>query len=83
MKPRLKNMEEIMIMGVNVDVVGTTTIESAVIIILQKGITHLIIRRIKMERVYRKNHQKAMKISVIGVVWKVIGHVPVVLLNIW
>ena len=83
MKPHLKNMEEIMIVGVNVDMVGTTNIESVVIIIIQKGITHLTIRRIKMERVYKINHQRAMKISVIGVVWKVIGHVPVVLLNIW
>ena len=72
-----------MIVGVNVGVVRTTNIESAVIIILQKGITHLTIRRIKMARVYRINHQKAMKISVIVVVWKVIGHVPVILLNIW
>ena len=72
-----------MIVGVNVDVVGTTNIENVVIIILQKGIKHLTIRRIKMARVYRINHQKAMKISVIGVVWKVIGHVLVILLNIW
>ena len=72
-----------MIVGVNVAVVGTTNIESVVIIILQKGITRLTIKRIKMVRVYRINHQRAMRISVISVVWKVIGHVPVILLNIW
>ena len=72
-----------MIVGVNVAVVGTTNIESVVIIILQKGITQLTIKRIKMVRVYRINHQRAMRISVISVVWKVIGHVPVILLNIW
>ena len=83
MKPHLKNIEEIMIVGVNVAVVGTTNIESVVIIILQKGITRLTIKRIKMVRVYRINHQRAMRISVISVVWKVIGHVPVILLNIW
>ena len=83
MKPHLKNIEEIMIVGVNVAVVGTTNIESVVIIILQKGITQLTIKRIKMVRVYRINHQRAMRISVISVVWKVIGHVPVILLNIW
>ena len=58
-------------------------IERIVLIILQKGITHLTIRRIKMARVYKINHQTVMKISVIGVEWKVIGHVPIVLLNIW
>ena len=68
MKPHLKNMEEIMIVGVNVAVVGTTNIESVVIIILQKGITQLTIKRIKMARVYRINHQRAMRISVISVV---------------
>ena len=68
MKPHLKNIEEIMIVGVNVAVVGTTNIESVVIIILQKGITQLTIKRIKMARVYRINHQRAMRISVISVV---------------
>ena len=57
-----------MIVGVNVAVVGTTNIESVVIIILQKGITQLTIKRIKMARVYRINHQRAMRISVISVV---------------
>jgi len=83
MKPHLKNMGEIMIVGVDMYVVGTTNIERIVLIILQKGITHLTIKRIKMIRVCKINHQRAMKVSVIGVVWKGIGHVLVVCLNIW
>ena len=36
-----------------------------------------------MEEIYRINPQKPMKKNVIGVVWKGIGYVPVVRLNIW
>ena len=72
-----------MIVGVDVYVVGITNIERIALIILQKGITHLSIRRIKMTRVCKINHERAMKVSVIGVVLKGIGHVPVICLNIW
>ena len=37
-------MEEIIIVGVDVDMVGTTNIESVVLIILQKGIIHTILK---------------------------------------
>jgi hypothetical protein len=84
MEPYLIVIKEIMVVGVGV--VGIINIMWDILKILQKTISHISTRsgipmkknNKKMAKVYKINLQKA-----ISVVWKVIGHVPVVRLNIW
>ena len=86
MEPHLIIIEEIVAVGM--DVVG---IKGNVLKIFQERISHPTIEseitmkqnNMEMKEVYRINPQKLKKKNVIDVVWKGIGYVPVVRLNIW
>ncbi len=86
MESHLIIIEEIMV--VDMDVVG---IKENVLKIFQEKISHpttesgitMKQNNMEMEEVYKINPQKPMKKNVISVVWKGIGYIPAVRLNIW